>query len=165
MFGYFKKQRPNIFAGKIVVNENNSLMQGLERSFFLSRERKVEFIEDALRKIITFPPVPTNDLLRDDDLILDITVTKFSMGHFLIFGSLPMGSRANVILSGHLYNAHSCNSVSAITVTHKSSWSDFLLGPVRLSYFFWFAKSENYGIDKLVGHAALKLLSKISKVT
>ncbi|MEP3232964.1 MAG: hypothetical protein ABJO30_09065 [Hyphomicrobiales bacterium] len=165
MFGFIKKQRPNIFLGKIGVNEDNLLMQGLERTLFLSRERKAELIEGALRKIITFPPVPSDDLLREDDLILDIIVTKFSIGHFLTFGFIPMGGRANVVLSGHLYKAHSCVSVPAITVMYKSRWFDFLLGPVRLSYSFWSAKSENYGIDKLVGHAALKLLSKISKVT
>ena len=168
MFSIFKKkEKPKLFLGAIVVVPGNEIMKLDEWGMF-----KGENLEDSvkckLEDLFSLPLVQEYDSFNDNDLALEIIVTKLQGGEFSSAQispiDIPIMWRPKVQIRARLSFINSHKTKKVFYVSQKMPWNQYFNRVFSIRRIIRFKPLfESVDLEPILYRACQQLLSKLAK--
>ncbi len=158
--------RRSLYLGNITVTSSFSLKKGISKLNPPKFPVDPGLIEQTLREVMALSPVSSRAPANKSDLAIDITVSDFDMGEFMLFSALgftiPFAWRPDIAMTAHVYQIDSGTTIFAHTVKQKLEWKVWLRkirSPQALLRIKAFMDPDD--VRYLVRKASLTLLKRV----
>lgn len=163
----FKKPKPNIYLGSLLVAPRGELEKISGWDFFQSNNLEDEMSE-KLKSIFSLTPLSSIQDISETDLALDVVIINLNSGEFssidLDLLGLPFLMRPKVRVKSRIYYAKTGITKNTFDVKQTLSWKEYfsrslsLRSIIRLGPLF-----SSDDMEELLCLASLKLLHKMKK--
>lgn len=154
-------KNPNIYLKNLTVSQRTSLKKNLDNFNIFDSPNIEKELYKVLEKIFTFPSLSSRTAPNKNDLSLDVTITSYQLGEFLL-PDLLFFWRPKITLSAQLTNIDTQKPHSTYTVTEKFEWKNFgnrVLGLRALNPFK--STFDSKDMERLLYKACIKVLQRI----
>lgn len=162
-----KKEKSKLFMGAIAVVPRSEFMKVDEWGLF-----KGESLEDSvkvkLENLFSLPHIPESNSVNDQDLALDIIVSKIQGGEFTSLQTTPIDVpifwRPKIQIKARLFYINSKKTKSTFEVSRKMPWGTYLnrvfslRGIIRFKPLF-----EPVDLEPIMYSACEQLIKKLAK--
>ncbi len=162
-----KKEKPKLFLGAIAVVPRNEFMK-VDEWGILKGESLEDSIKVKLENLFSLPHISEKENVNDQDLALEIIVSKLQGGEFTSFQTppidIPIFWRPKVQIKARLFYINSKKTKSTFNVLKKMSWGQYLhrvfslRGIIRIKPLF-----EPVDLEPLLYSACEQLINKLAK--
>jgi hypothetical protein len=125
----FKREKPNVYLGKITVVPRSHLRRSLENNLYAG-ESLEDSLHSHLNTIFDIPLASECTSPNKTDLAIDVIIENFQAGNFLEMHtgefSFPIIWRPKIKIASRLYNINTGKTKIAVLVTIKLPWKEYL---------------------------------------
>lgn len=159
-----KREKPNVYLGKITVVPRSYLRRGLENSLYTG-ESLEDSLNTHLNEIFDMPLVGECISPNKTDLAIDVIIESFQSGNYLEMHagefSLPVAWRPKINIASRLYNISTGKTKSCVLVTIRLPWKEYFSRLFTWRAIFGFRPMFDADDMKiLLSRACLQLLQK-----
>jgi hypothetical protein len=160
----FRREKPNVYLGKITVVPRSCLRRNLENNLYTG-----ESLEDALNNhlnIIFDIPLASECITPNKtDLAIDVIIENFQAGNYLeihaVDFSFPIIWRPKIKIASRIYNINTGKTKKTVLVTIKLSWKEYFSRLFTWRAIFGFRPMfDAKDMTILLSRACLQLLQK-----
>ncbi|OZG70148.1 hypothetical protein BTA51_27655 [Hahella sp. CCB-MM4] len=164
---WFKKEKPRVFLGNILVVPRNSFKDIDEWGFF-HQENLGEALNEVITDIFQLPLANNVDDPKKTDLVVDVAVVKYQSGDIVDIGlhEIPLFWfwRPKVEVRARLYKLTSGKTLAVFTSKEKMKWGEYWRKMMSLRAFFRFRPVfDKEDIQILLCKSCIKLVEKMKK--
>lgn len=159
-----KREKPNVYLGKITVVPRSHLRRNLEDNLYTG-EKLEEPLNSHLNMIFDIPLASECINPNKTDLAIDVIIENFQAGNYLEMHagdfSLPIIWRPKIKISSRLYNINTGKTKTAVLVTIKLPWKEYFSRLFTWRAIFGFRPMfDANDMRILLSQACLQLLQK-----
>ena len=159
-----KREKPNVYLGKITVVPRSHLRRNLENNLYTG-ESLEESLSSHLNMIFDIPLVSECINANKTDLAIDVIIENFQAGNYLEMHagdfSFPIIWRPKIKIGSRLYNINTGKTKNAVLVTIKLPWKEYFSRLFTWKAIFGFRPMFDANDMKiLLSRACLQLLQK-----
>jgi hypothetical protein len=163
-----KREKPRVYLGALVVVPRTDIKRHLDQWGMFQTEDPETSISQSLQEIFSLPSVQPVEEPKNNDLVLDVIVTKYQLGDAwgLSLGDygIPLLWRPKITVSSRLYYLKSKKTKATFLVTEKMKFGKFVGRLFTWRAFLGFRPVfDSKDMEYLLYQACHKLLLKMQK--